>query len=64
VFAEQALELSKNRKLSCYSKFIKTIVHCTTKNAAAYSKEYIKINDSLQKAEIGEKFICIEYENR
>jgi hypothetical protein len=39
--------LSK-KKLSRYSKFIKTTIYCTTKNAAAYSKKYIQINDSLQ----------------
>jgi hypothetical protein len=50
VFAEQALSC-RIEELSCYSKFIKTTVYCTTTNAAAYSKEYIQINDSLQKAE-------------
>jgi hypothetical protein len=46
VFAEQALELSQIEKLSCYSKFIK---QCLLTTNAAYSKEYIQINDSLQK---------------
>jgi hypothetical protein len=48
VFAEQALELSqKIEELSCYSKFIKQLSIVQPQNAA-YSKEYIQINDSLQ----------------
>jgi hypothetical protein len=42
VFAEQALELSqKIKELSCYSKFIKTIVYCTT-NAQLIPRNTLK----------------------
>ena len=65
VFAEQALELSKKSKN--YREILNSLKQFSIvqpQNAAAYSKEYIKINDSLQKAErkMGEKFTRIEYE--
>ena len=64
-FAEQALELSqKSKNYPAVLNSLKQLSIVQPRNAAAFSKEYIKINDSLQKAEqkIGEKFARIEYE--
>ncbi|MFV8331634.1 ATP-binding protein [Flavobacterium sp. GSP14] len=65
VFAQQAFELSqKSNNYRAVLNSLKQLSLVQPQNAAAYSKEYIKINDSLQKAErkIGEKFTRIEYE--
>ncbi len=65
LFAEQALELSqKSRNYRDILNSLKQLSIVQPQNAATYSKEYIKINDSLQKAErkMGEKFTRIEYE--
>lgn len=65
LFAGQAFELSKKSKnYSAVLNSLKQLSLVQPQNAAAYSKEYIKINDSLQKAErkMGEKFTRIEYE--
>ena len=64
-FAEQALDLSqKSKNYRAILNSLKQLSVVQPRNAAAFSKEYIKINDSLQKAEqkIGEKFARIEYE--
>nr|WP_309760311.1 tetratricopeptide repeat protein [Flavobacterium sp.] len=65
MFAQQALELSqKSKNYRAILNSLKQLSVVQPQNAAAYSKEYIQINDSLQKAErkIGEKFTRIEYE--
>ena len=65
MFAQQALELSqKSRNYRAVLNSLKQLSLVQPQKAAAYSKEYIKINDSLQKSEqkIGEKFTRIEYE--
>ena len=65
MFAQQALELSqKSRNYRAILNSLKQLSLVQPQNAAAYSKDYIQINDSLQRAEqkIGEKFTRIEYE--
>ncbi len=65
LFAEQALELSqKSKNYRAVLNSLKQLSVVQSQNAAAFSREYIKINDSLQKTElkIGEKFTRIEYE--
>ncbi|WP_348823994.1 tetratricopeptide repeat-containing sensor histidine kinase [Flavobacterium aestuarii] len=64
-YAKQALDLSRSTKqLRSILESLKQIGIVDPKNASAYSKEYIQINDRLQKAErkMGEKFSRIEYE--
>lgn len=64
-YAKQALNLSRSTKqLRSILESLKQISIVDPKNASAYSKEYIQINDRLQKAErkMGEKFSRIEYE--
>lgn len=64
-YAKRALTLSRNtNKLRTILESLKQIEAVDPKNASAYSKEYILINDRLQKAErkMGEKFSRIEYE--
>lgn len=64
-YAKQALYLSRSTKqLRSILESLKQISIVDPKNASAYSKEYIQINDRLQKAErkMGEKFSRIEYE--
>jgi signal transduction histidine kinase len=64
-YAKQALTLSRstNRTRSILEA-LKQMEAVDPKNASNYSKEYILINDRLQKAErrMGEKFSRIEYE--
>jgi len=64
-YAKEALMLSRNTKfLRSIMDALKQIETVDPKNASAYSKEYILLNDHLQKAErkMGEKFSRIEYE--
>lgn len=64
-YAKQALELSRStNRLRSILEALKQIGTVDPKNASTYSKEYILINDRLQKAErrMGEKFSRIEYE--
>jgi signal transduction histidine kinase len=64
-YAKQALTLSRStNRLRSILEALKQIETVDQKNASAYSKEYILINDRLQKAErkMGEKFSRIEYE--
>jgi hypothetical protein len=49
VFAEQALELSQKSNYRDILNSLKQLSIVQPQNAAAYSKEYIQINDSLQK---------------
>ncbi|CAM3940953.1 ATP-binding protein [Flavobacterium weaverense] len=64
-YAEESLILAK--KVKNYKSVLLALKRLSTlqpKKAAYYTKEYIHVNDSLQKAErtIGEKFTRIEYE--
>jgi signal transduction histidine kinase len=64
-YAKQALAISRStNRLRSILETLKQIGAVDSKNASKYSKEYILINDRLQKAErkIGEKFSRIEYE--
>jgi signal transduction histidine kinase len=64
-FSKQALNLSRNSKKIRYTlDALKQIEVVDTKNATKYSREYIKLNDKMVKAErnMGEKFSRIEYE--
>ncbi|WP_281637015.1 tetratricopeptide repeat-containing sensor histidine kinase [Flavobacterium marginilacus] len=64
-YAKQALALSRSTKrLRSILETLKQMGVVDPKNASTYSKEYILINDRLQKIErkIGEKFTRIEYE--
>jgi signal transduction histidine kinase len=64
-YAKQALALSRNsNRLRSILESLKQMGAVDPKNASVYSKEYIRINDRLQKTErkIGEKFSRIEYE--
>lgn len=64
-YAKQALSLSRNtNRLRSTLESLKQMGIVDPKNASAYSKEYILINDRLLKEErkIGEKFSRIEYE--
>ncbi|MFH6997695.1 sensor histidine kinase [Flavobacterium sp. FlaQc-57] len=64
-FSRQALLLSRSsKKLRNTLEALKQITVVDPKNAPVYSKEYIQINEKLQKAErkMGEKFSRIEYE--
>lgn len=64
-YAKQALALSRStNRLRSILESLKQIGIVDPKNASKYSKEYILLNDRLQKAErkIGEKFTRIEYE--
>jgi signal transduction histidine kinase len=64
-YAKQALSLSRStNRLRSIMESLKQMGAVDSKNASKYSKEYILINDRLQKAErrIGEKFTRIEYE--
>ncbi|PVX46150.1 histidine kinase [Flavobacterium sp. 103] len=64
-YAKQALALSRStNRLRSILEALKQIEAVDPKNASKYSKEYILINDRLQKAErkMGEKFSRIEYE--
>jgi signal transduction histidine kinase len=64
-YAKQALALSRStNRLRSILEALKQMEDVDPKNASKYSKEYILINDRLQKAErkMGEKFSRIEYE--
>ncbi|WP_232735238.1 ATP-binding protein [Flavobacterium sp. 5] len=64
-YAKEALILSRStNRLRSILESLKQMGTVDPKNAATYSKEYILINDRLQKAErkMGEKFSRIEYE--
>ncbi|PJJ10448.1 signal transduction histidine kinase [Flavobacterium sp. 1] len=64
-YAQQALAISRSTfRLRSILESLKQMGTVDPKNASKYSKEYILINDRLQKAErkIGEKFSRIEYE--
>ncbi|TRX37736.1 tetratricopeptide repeat-containing sensor histidine kinase [Flavobacterium restrictum] len=64
-YANEALTTSRKAKnFRNVLAALKQIALVEPKNATRYSKEYIHINDSLQKAErkIGDKFSRIEYE--
>ena len=64
-YAKQALNLSRStNRLRSILESLKQIGTVDPQNASKYSKEYIQINDRLQKAErkMGEKFSRIEYE--
>lgn len=64
-YAMEALKLSRNsNRLVSILEALKQMGVVDPKNASLYSKEYILINDRLQKAErkMGEKFSRIEYE--
>lgn len=64
-FSKQALILSRtSNKLRNTLNALKQIAIVDAKKASKYSKEYIEINEKLQKAErkMGEKFSRIEYE--
>lgn len=64
-FSKQALNLSRSsNKLRNALDALKQIAVVDPKNASKYSREYIKINEKLQKEErkMGEKFSRIEYE--
>lgn len=64
-YAKQALNLSRStNRLRSILESLKQMGAVDHKNTSIYSKEYILINDRLQKAErkMGEKFSRIEYE--
>lgn len=64
-YAKQALVLSRSsNRLRSILESLQQMSIVDPKNASVYSKEYIHINDRLQKAErkMGEKFSRIEYE--
>jgi signal transduction histidine kinase len=64
-YAKQALVLSRSsNRLRSILESLQQMSIVDPKNASVYSKEYILINDRLQKAErkMGEKFSRIEYE--
>lgn len=64
-FSKQALTLSRNiNSLRSILESLKQIAIVDPKNASKYSREYISLNERLQKAErnMGEKFSRIEYE--
>ncbi|RZJ51261.1 MAG: tetratricopeptide repeat-containing sensor histidine kinase, partial [Flavobacterium sp.] len=64
-FSKQALLLSRSSdKQTMTLLALKQIAVVDPKNASTYSKEYIKLNDKMLKAErnMGEKFSRIEYE--
>lgn len=64
-YAKQALNLSRRTKrLRSILESLKQMAIVDPKNNAAYTKEYIQINETLQKAErkMGEKFSRIEFE--
>ncbi|MDR6844825.1 ATP-binding protein [Flavobacterium granuli] len=64
-YAKQALMLSRStNRLRSILEALQQMEAVDQKKASAYSKEYILINDRLQKAErkMGEKFSRIEYE--
>jgi signal transduction histidine kinase len=64
-YAKQALALSRStNRLRSVLETLKQMGAVDPKNASVYSKEYILINERLQKAErkMGEKFSRIEYE--
>ncbi|TPG33429.1 sensor histidine kinase [Flavobacterium pectinovorum] len=64
-FSKQALILSRaSSKLRYTLDALKQIASVDPRKASTYSKEYIQLNEKLQKAErrMGEKFSRIEYE--
>jgi len=64
-FAKQALLVSRSsEKINNTLGALKQIAIVDPKNASMYSKEYIRLNDKMLKAErnMGEKFSRIEYE--
>jgi signal transduction histidine kinase len=64
-YAKQTLVLSRSTyRLRSIMEALKQMEAVDPKNASIYSKEYILLNDRLQKAErkMGEKFSRIEYE--
>nr|WP_315151828.1 ATP-binding protein [uncultured Flavobacterium sp.] len=64
-YAKQALAISRStNRLRSIGESLKQMEIVDPKNASKYSKEYIHINERLQKAErkMGEKFTRIEYE--
>jgi signal transduction histidine kinase len=65
LFSKEALSLSRSSKNYRNALApLKQLAIIEPKNASLYTKEYIHINDSLQKAErkMGDKFTRIEYE--
>lgn len=65
LFSKEALSLSRSSKNYRNALApLKQLAIIEPKNASLYTKEYIHINDSLQKAErkMGDKFSRIEYE--
>lgn len=65
LFSKEALSLSRSSKnFRNVLGALKQLAIIEPKNASLYTKEYIHINDSLQKAErkMGDKFTRIEYE--
>lgn len=64
-FSKQALSISRSSdRLDNTLTALKQIANVDPKNASIYSKEYIRLNDKMLKAErnMGEKFSRIEYE--
>ncbi|GAA6766742.1 hypothetical protein AAFH68_26850 [Flavobacterium sp. CGRL1] len=64
-FSKQALNLSRStNKIKNTLDALKQIAVVDPKNAVKYSREYIRLNDKMLKAErnMGEKFSRIEYE--
>lgn len=64
-YSKQALSLSKNSdKIRNILEALKQIAIVDPKNASGYTREYIRLNDKMLKAErnMGEKFSRIEYE--
>ncbi|WP_225738052.1 tetratricopeptide repeat-containing sensor histidine kinase [Flavobacterium sp. PL002] len=64
-YSQEALVLARKTKVSRdILVALKQLAVVRPQNASLYSKEYIKINEQLQKAErkIGDKFTRIEYE--
>ncbi|WP_220760923.1 tetratricopeptide repeat protein [Flavobacterium sp. UMI-01] len=64
-YANEALQMARN--VNAPREILMSLKHITTidaKNASKYTKEYIALNDKLQKEErkVGEKFSRIQYE--
>lgn len=66
-YSKQALVLSRNsNQRNNILEVLKQIAIVDPQNASAYSREYIRLNDKMLKAErnMGEKFSRIEYETK
>ncbi|MFE3867614.1 ATP-binding protein [Flavobacterium sp. LS2P90] len=64
-YSKEALLLARSTDISAYILVaLKQLAVIEPKNAAVYNKEYIHVNENLQKAErkMGDKFSRIEYE--